>query len=60
MKKNPGRQLTPAEIRRINDAVADLKTIFIAAKRAHTAKRKAARKCTSKSAPSKQTVCAAA
>ena len=54
------RTLTPAEMRRINNAVADLKTIFTAAKRAHAAKRKEARKCTSKSAPSKSPERAAA
>lgn len=58
---DPLRQLTPAEMRRVNDAVADLKQIIKTAKRAHAAKRKEA-PCTStsKSAPSKQTVCAAA
>ncbi len=55
------RQLTPAEMRRINDAVADLKTIIAAAKRAYAAKRRReARKCTSKSAPSASPARAAA
>jgi hypothetical protein len=53
VKKDPGRQLTPAEMRRINDAFASLKEIIKTAKREHAAKRKEARKCTSKSAPSK-------
>ncbi|MHC1788574.1 hypothetical protein [Solidesulfovibrio sp.] len=48
-----GRQLTPAEMRRIDDAFADLKEIIKTAKLAHAAKRREARKCTSKSAQSK-------
>lgn len=49
---DPLRRLTPAEMRQVNDAFADLKQIITAAKRLHAAKRKEA-PCTSKSAPSK-------
>ncbi len=56
---DPLRRLTPAEMRQVNDAVADLTQVIKSAKRAHATKRKEAT-CTSKSAPSKQTACAAA
>uniref|UniRef100_I2Q070 Uncharacterized protein n=1 Tax=Desulfovibrio sp. U5L TaxID=596152 RepID=I2Q070_9BACT len=54
-----GRQLTPAEMRQVNDAVAGLKSVITKAKRQYAQKQREAA-CTSRNEPSKQTVCAAA